>query len=116
MLDQILPAEEPEIAKLVAREFKAQNITVMTGVGAEQVTATDDGVDLTLGGEQQSFDYLCIAAGRAPDVEALGLEAAGVKLLVMLPLLITKYKSCPPRCQPSNCIHTFTFLNFFRNT
>ncbi len=80
MLDQILPSEEPEIAKLVAKEFKQQNITVMTGVGAEQVNATDSGVELTVSGEQQSFDYLGIAAGRAADVEALGLEAAGVKL------------------------------------
>ena len=32
-----------------------------------------------MGGNTEAFDYLCIAAGRAPDVEGLGLDAAGVK-------------------------------------
>jgi dihydrolipoamide dehydrogenase len=79
MLDQILPAEEPEIAKLVTREFKSQNITVVTGVGAEKVEASDSDVKITYGGNTESFDYLCIATGRAPDTAALGLDAAGVK-------------------------------------
>lgn len=79
MLDQILPAEEPEIAKVVAREFKAQNITVATGVGAEKIEAGDSAVEITYGGNTESFDYLCIATGRGPDTEKLGLDAAGVK-------------------------------------
>ena len=79
MLDQILPAEEPEIAKLVAREFKSQNITVSTGVGAEKIEASQNDVKITYGGNTESFDYLCIAAGRGPDTEEFGLDAAGVK-------------------------------------
>jgi dihydrolipoamide dehydrogenase len=36
-------------------------------------------VEVTYGGETETFDYLCIAAGRAPDVEELGLEEAGIE-------------------------------------
>jgi len=36
-------------------------------------------VKLAWGGEERSFDYVCIAAGRGPDLEALGIEDAGVK-------------------------------------
>src|SRR5207247_11237933 len=68
MIDQILPAEDPEIAKVVASEFRKQNITVVTGTRVEEVKTGKDSVELTYGGEMEKFDYLCIAAGRAPDV------------------------------------------------
>jgi dihydrolipoamide dehydrogenase len=79
MLDQILPVEDKEIAKVVASELKKQNVKVVTGARVENVKASGKSVELDWGEGAQSFDYLCIAAGRAPDVEALGLEAAGVK-------------------------------------
>ena len=37
MLDQILPLEDPEIAKVVASEFKRQNIKIVTGARVEKV-------------------------------------------------------------------------------
>jgi dihydrolipoamide dehydrogenase len=79
MLDQILPAEDPEIAKVVEREFKKQNITVVTGSRVEEVKPSAKGVEISYGGERVSVDYLCIAAGRRPDVEGLGLDAAGLE-------------------------------------
>ena len=79
MLDQILPLEDPEIAKVVASELRKQNVKVVTGARVENVKATGKSVELDWGDGAQSFDYLCLAAGRAPDVEALGLDAAGVK-------------------------------------
>jgi dihydrolipoamide dehydrogenase len=44
------------------------------------VKAGKDSVELDWGDGAQKFDYLCIAAGRAPDTEVLGLEGAGVKV------------------------------------
>jgi dihydrolipoamide dehydrogenase len=44
------------------------------------VQSSDSGVTFTHGEESGSVDWLVIAAGRGPDIEALGLEAAGVKL------------------------------------
>ena len=79
-LDQILPAEDPEIAKVVASEFKRQNIKVSTGKPLEKVEAGKQSVSLIWDGNTEEFDYLCICAGRAPDVEGLGLEAVGVQL------------------------------------
>ncbi len=35
---------------------------------------------MSFNGESEDFDYLVIAAGRAPDVEGLGLEEAGVEV------------------------------------
>jgi dihydrolipoamide dehydrogenase len=79
MLDQILPLEDTEIAKVVASELRKQNVKIVTGARVENVKATAKSVELDWGDGGQSFDYLCIAAGRGPDIEALGLDAAGVK-------------------------------------
>jgi dihydrolipoamide dehydrogenase len=78
MLDQVLPVEDAEIAKVVERELKKQNVNVMTKTKVEDVKPSSKGVELSLGGEATTVDYLCIAAGRAPDTEGLGLDAAGV--------------------------------------
>jgi dihydrolipoamide dehydrogenase len=78
-LDQILPLEDAEIAKAAAREIAKQNVKIVTGASVESAEASKDGVKVTYGGETESFDYLCIAAGRAPDVEELGLEEAGIE-------------------------------------
>jgi dihydrolipoamide dehydrogenase len=79
MLDQVLPAEDAEIAKVVQSELRKQNVKVVTGTPLEDVKAGKDSVEITYGGETEKFDYLCVATGRAPDVEGLGLDEAGVK-------------------------------------
>jgi dihydrolipoamide dehydrogenase len=78
-LDQILPLEDEDISKACAREIKKQNVDIKTGIKVESVEASDDAVKVSVGGETAEYDYLCIAAGRAPDVEDLGLEDAGVE-------------------------------------
>jgi dihydrolipoamide dehydrogenase len=80
MLDQILPAEDKDMARVVERAFKKQNITISTGSPVENVEAGDNSVKFSYGGESAEVDYLCVAGGRAPDVEGLGLEQAGVEL------------------------------------
>ncbi len=80
MLDQILPAEDKDMARVVERAFKKQNVTISTGTPVENVEAGESSVKLSYGGETVEVDYLCIAGGRSADVEGLGLEAAGVKL------------------------------------
>jgi dihydrolipoamide dehydrogenase len=79
-LDRVLPTEDADISKLAERGFKKQGIEVHTGTLVKDVQSSDSGVTFTHGEESGSVDWLVIAAGRGPDIEALGLEAAGVKL------------------------------------
>jgi dihydrolipoamide dehydrogenase len=67
-LPQILPLEDQDIARTAAREVGKQNVEIVTGANIESAEAKNDGVELTWGGETKKFDYLCIAAGRGPDV------------------------------------------------
>ena len=79
MLDQILPAEDKDMARVVERTFKKQNITVSTGTPVEAVDVGKSSVKVKYGDAKIEVDYLCIAGGRAPDTDPLNLELAGVK-------------------------------------
>jgi dihydrolipoamide dehydrogenase len=78
-LDQILPLEDEEISKACAREIKKQNVRIETGAKVESADVSDPGLTILFNGEKEDFDYLVIAAGRAPDVDGLGLEEAGIE-------------------------------------
>ena len=79
-LDRVLPTEDADISKVAERGFKRQGIDVHTATLVTDVQSTDRSVTFTHGEQSGETDWLVIAAGRGPDVEALGLEAAGVKL------------------------------------
>jgi dihydrolipoamide dehydrogenase len=80
MLDQILPAEDKDMAKIVERVFKKEGIEISTGAPVENVEAGEKSVKFTYGDKSAEVDYLCIAGGRGPDTEGLNLKEAGVEL------------------------------------
>src|SRR6201999_1511771 len=79
-LDRVLPTEDADISKVAGRGFAKQNIKVHTGTLVKDVASKNGSVKFSYGDETGEAEYLVIAAGRGPDIEALGLEAAGVKL------------------------------------
>jgi len=79
-LDSVLPTEDADISRLVARGLGRQGVAVHTGALVADVSGGDSGVGFSLGGEGVQVDYLVIAAGRGADVEGLGLAEAGVEL------------------------------------
>ena len=80
MLDQILPVEDKDTAKVVERVFKREGIEISTGTPVQNVEAGESSVKFTYGDNSAEVDFLMIAGGRAPDVEGLGLQEAGVEL------------------------------------
>ena len=78
-LDQILPLEDPDIAKACrARDQEAERAHRDRREGGGR-RGLRPGVKVAFNGESGEFDYLVIAAGRAPDVEGLGLDEAGIE-------------------------------------
>ncbi len=78
MLDQILPLEDKDSARVVERVFKKQGIKILTGNPISEVEAGSKSVKAKVGDEAIEVEYLCIAGGRAPDTEDLGLDDASV--------------------------------------
>src|SRR4051794_14158510 len=79
-LDRVLPTEDADISKLAARGLAKQNMKVHTKTLVEDVKTNDGSVSFRYGDQEAETDWLVIAAGRGPDVGALGLDDAGVKL------------------------------------
>ncbi len=79
-LDRVLPSEDADSSRLVERGLKRQSIGVHTSTPIESVQASQASVSFAYGSESAEVDYLVIAAGRGPDIQALGLEAAGIEL------------------------------------
>jgi dihydrolipoamide dehydrogenase len=79
-VDRLLPTEDEDISRVVARGLKKQKIDAQLSARVENVQASDTGVSFTNNGEQKEVDYLVICAGRGADVQGLGLAEAGVAL------------------------------------
>jgi dihydrolipoamide dehydrogenase len=79
MLDQILPLEDKDMARVVERQFKKDGMDVLTGTKVESVSEEKNGVTVKAGEKEVKADYLVIAGGRRPDTDPLNLDAAGVK-------------------------------------
>ena len=79
-LDRVLPTEDADISKLVERGLKKQGIIVHTNTLVSDVESGEKTVRFGYADQSGEADWLVIAAGRGPDIAALGLEAAGVRL------------------------------------
>ena len=84
VMPAILPVEDADCSREVERAFKKRKIEVLTGARISGVKVGKDSVSMTVdtGGNKKELeaDVVLVAAGRAPNIEDLGLEAAGVQL------------------------------------
>jgi len=75
---RILAPEEPEASALVASVFEREGIEVLTGASIGSV-AYDQGLfAVTLGPRTLQADRLLVAAGRRPNLGAIGLDTVGL--------------------------------------
>ena len=85
MLPRLVPVEDEEVSKELARVFKKQGIRVETGARVDNVENVGSGVrfQATLADgkvEAVSADAILIAIGRKPNTENIGLEGTKVEL------------------------------------
>jgi len=79
---RILPRDEPDAASVVHRSLERDGVAIICGatVSRAEHSESEKVLHYTVGGVSQSVsgDEILVAAGRAPQVEGMGLEAAGV--------------------------------------
>jgi dihydrolipoamide dehydrogenase len=83
--ERILPLEDKDCSAVVEKSYRKRGMTVLTGTKLEKADIGKEGVKLTVKtpkGETQVIEAerVLSAIGRAPLVEDIGLEQAGVKL------------------------------------
>ena len=84
VMPNILPVEDLDSSREVERAFKKRKIDVLTSAKISNVKVGKDSVSMTVesGGEKKDLkaDIVLIAAGRAPNIEDIGLKERGVQL------------------------------------
>lgn len=85
MLEQIVPAADPDIAKALRKSFEKRGMDIRTSTKAVEQKQTEDGIEVTLendAGEQETVtvDRVLVAVGRRPNGKGLGLEDIGVEV------------------------------------
>jgi pyruvate/2-oxoglutarate dehydrogenase complex dihydrolipoamide dehydrogenase (E3) component len=84
MLDRVLFREDVEVAQVLEDKLKSEGITILTGKKAVAFAKENGRVRATLEDkngkrEEISADNVLVAVGRAPNVEGLALDKAGVQ-------------------------------------
>ena len=81
-LPEIIPLEDEEVSKALARSLKKAGIDIMTGSSVEKVDIKDGKCLVTIqtakGPVEKVADRVLSAVGITPNLENLGLEEAGV--------------------------------------
>ena len=80
----LLPGQDPELVKVVARSLKKKKVKTYLSSFAESFEKTEDGVVVTIktkkGHETIEADWILSTVGRRPNSEALGLAEIGVQV------------------------------------
>jgi dihydrolipoamide dehydrogenase len=86
-LPKVMPLEDQDVSQVLERSFTRRGITVMTNArfDTNAVSVEKDGVCLMVGPEGQEpqelrAEMLLVAAGRAPNVEEIGLDTTKAEL------------------------------------
>ena len=85
MLPRIVPVEDEEISKELARVFKKEGIRIETGAKCDNIRKTENGVAMTVTlangkTEETEAEKLLVAVGRAPNTAGIGLENTKVQV------------------------------------
>ncbi|MGE5219078.1 MAG: FAD-containing oxidoreductase [Chloroflexota bacterium] len=80
---EILPKEDPDAAAILRGQMAKDGVRILTGAKVQRVEAKDDGKLLSLSADGKpdviACDSILVAVGRAPNLENLGLDEAGVR-------------------------------------
>ncbi|MCW5734275.1 MAG: FAD-dependent oxidoreductase [Enhydrobacter sp.] len=79
----ILPRDEPELVEILRGVLRREEIDLLEGSDVTSIRHAPDGVIMTIrrAGREELItgSHLLVAAGRAPRVSGLGLDAAGIE-------------------------------------
>jgi dihydrolipoamide dehydrogenase len=83
MLPRLVPVEDEDVSKELARVYRKRGINFFTGARMEKTEITKTGVAVTISvdGKQQKLEAekILIAVGRKPRTEGIGLEKTKIK-------------------------------------
>ena len=80
MMPQIIPTEDPELAKTFAGMCTKAGIEILTNTSVSKVATKGKKKLVTFGDQEKAVDLVLVAVGRSPYTEGLGLDKAGIAM------------------------------------
>ncbi len=83
-MDRLVPVEDEDVSKELAKSFKKAGINVLTGAAVESVDTSKAGCSVSVKNNQTGklsqidCDVVLSAVGITPNIEGIGLEAVGI--------------------------------------
>ena len=84
MLDRIVPVEDAEVSRALAKSLAGQGIELLVSAGVDRLKADAKGVAAAIKAKdgkvaERRFSHAIVAVGIAPNTENIGIEALGIK-------------------------------------
>lgn len=85
-MDRVLPNEDEDVSKVIAKEYKKLGVKLLTGHKTTAIEDKGDSVEVTVeskdgkNSETLTVDRVMVSIGFAPRTEGIGLDRAGVEL------------------------------------
>jgi mercuric reductase len=77
--DRLSPRSDADATAELTAALEDESIEVRTGTTVERVRREDGGIVATVGGDELEVEQILLASGRAPNVEELELDRAGIE-------------------------------------
>ncbi|MGA9762703.1 MAG: dihydrolipoyl dehydrogenase [Gaiellaceae bacterium] len=79
LLERLLPMEDEDVSSELAKSFRRRGIDLQLGTACTKVEELEGGLRVHLAGDETiEADLMLVSVGRAPSVEDIGLELAGI--------------------------------------
>lgn len=121
---QLLPREDPDAAAVLHQHFRRDGITLALGAALGECRRVDGEIHLRYRMDAAGTDHevagdaLLVAAGRAPNIEALNLGAAGIEATAQGVVVDDRLRTSNPRvyasgdvCSPYKFTHAADALS-----
>ena len=79
MLDRIVPVEDKDVSAFLEKSLTKQGIAIRTGVGVEDIKASDKGITAKIKGKDgkvatEEYSHVIVAIGIVPNTENIGID------------------------------------------
>ncbi len=92
MLPHLLPMEDPEVSQVLEKAYKKLSVNFHVNTPVKSIERTENGVRVTAGEDVVlEADKVMVAINFMPNIEGIGLEAAGVALTERGNIAIDEY-------------------------
>jgi dihydrolipoamide dehydrogenase len=81
--DRLLPAEDPDVSRVIENAFETEDIDVRTGTAVEELESTPNGARVIASADDTDgvdVSHVLIAAGRRGNTEGIGIDEVGIEL------------------------------------